>query len=538
MIHQLTYKRAEQPWEFEQIYRLNYETFVEEIPQHQRSDTRLLIDKFNDENTYFIAVSQDQALHGMLAIRDRRPFSLDSKLENLDTLIPPAKSLCEVRLLSVKQSVRNGVVLMGLLTQLYEYLLVRGYDLVLISGILNQQKLYRHIGFIPFGPVVGSGEASFQPMYLKRENIQIPGSILPEEIVSFLPGPVELPEPVRSALSRPAVSHRSSGFLKKLNDIKSKLCALSKAKYAEVLTGSGTLANDVITAHLSLLGEKGLILSNGEFGERLIDHAKRFSLDFEICQKDWGDAFEPPAIEHLLKNDPKIRWLYMVSCESSTGMLNPLTEIQALCDAYQVKLCVDVISALGNVDLDLRGVYMASATSSKGIGSYCGLGIVFYNTLLPPSVGRLPRSLDLHKFHEESGVPYTLSSNLVEALYAALTTIDYAKRRQTLSVVSQKLREDLGALGLPPLISGSHAAAAILTIPLPEAVSSLHLGDYLKYKGFHISYESAYLVRRNWIQVCLMGDLKPERAAELAEGIKTYVQQRAELVFTKENSTV
>lgn len=538
MIHQLTYKRAEQPWEFEQIYRLNYETFVEEIPQHQQSDTRLLVDKFNDENTYFIALSQDQALHGMLAIRDRRPFSLDSKLENLDALIPPAKSMCEVRLLSVRQGVRNGVVLMGLLTQLYEYLLVMGYDLVLISGILNQQKLYRHIGFIPFGPVVGSGEARFQPMYLKRENIQIPGSILPEEIVSFLPGPVELPESVNAALSRPAVSHRSPGFLKKLDDIKSKLCALSKANYAEILTGSGTLANDVITAHLTLLGQKGLILSNGEFGERLIDHAKRFSLDFEICRKDWGDAFEPPAVERLLKSDPNIRWLFMVHCESSTGMLNPLTEIQALCDAYQVKLCVDVISALGNVDLDLRGVYMASATSSKGIGSYCGLGIVFYNTLLPPSAGRLPRSLDLHKFHEESGVPYTLSSNLVEALYTALTTIDYDKRRQTLSVVSHKLCEDLEALGLPPLISGSHAAAAILTISLPEAVSGLHLGDYLKYKGFLISYESAYLVRRNWIQVCLMGDLKPERAAALAEVIKTYVKQRAELVISKENSAV
>jgi len=28
------YKLATEPWEFEAIYRLNYETFVHEIPQH------------------------------------------------------------------------------------------------------------------------------------------------------------------------------------------------------------------------------------------------------------------------------------------------------------------------------------------------------------------------------------------------------------------------------------------------------------------------------------------------------------------------
>ena len=28
------YRIAREPWEFEQIHRLNYRTFVEEIPQH------------------------------------------------------------------------------------------------------------------------------------------------------------------------------------------------------------------------------------------------------------------------------------------------------------------------------------------------------------------------------------------------------------------------------------------------------------------------------------------------------------------------
>lgn len=228
----------------------------------------------------------------------------------------------------------------------------------------------------------------------------------------------------------------------------------------------------------------------------------------------------------------------MVHCESSTGMLNPLAEIQALCDAHRVKLCVDVVSALGNVELDLSGVYLASGTSSKGVGSFCGLGVVFYNSPLPPSEGRLPRSMDLNKYHSDSGVPYTLSSNLVEALYTALTTIDYAKRRQILYEVSHKLREDLKVLEISPLIEGDHTAPAILTLPLPDAISGLHLGDYLKYKGFLVSYESAYLVRRNWIQICLMGDLKAARAAGLVDVIRLYITLKSTMVYVRENGAV
>jgi aspartate aminotransferase-like enzyme len=55
--------------------------------------------------------------------------------------------------------------------------------------------------------------------------------------------------------------------------------------------GSGTLANDAIAAQLSLLDGRGLVLSNGEFGERLIDHARRFGLSFDVLKIEWGEAF-------------------------------------------------------------------------------------------------------------------------------------------------------------------------------------------------------------------------------------------------------
>src|SRR5271165_4992513 len=80
--HALVFKSATEDWEFEQIHRLNYRTFVEEIPQHQPSAEQRLVDKFHAQNTYLICLA-GRKLVGMLAVRGNRPFSLDQKLPTL-----------------------------------------------------------------------------------------------------------------------------------------------------------------------------------------------------------------------------------------------------------------------------------------------------------------------------------------------------------------------------------------------------------------------------------------------------------------------
>jgi hypothetical protein len=99
----LQFKVATEDWEFEQIHQLNYRTFVEEIPQHQPSGTPRLVDKFHNENTYLICLANNRII-GMIAARGRRPFSLDQKLPNLDSYLPPGRRTCEIRLLSVEKA--------------------------------------------------------------------------------------------------------------------------------------------------------------------------------------------------------------------------------------------------------------------------------------------------------------------------------------------------------------------------------------------------------------------------------------------------
>src|SRR5437870_3772060 len=115
----LVFKSATEDWEFEQIHRLNYKTFVEEIPQHHASPIQRLVDKFHAENTYLIGL-RGRKLAGMLAVRGSRPFSLDQKLEQLDSFLPPGRKVCEIRLLAVEKKFRGAQILQGVLALLWQ----------------------------------------------------------------------------------------------------------------------------------------------------------------------------------------------------------------------------------------------------------------------------------------------------------------------------------------------------------------------------------------------------------------------------------
>ena len=156
----LVVRVAREAWEFEAIHRLNYATFVEEIPQHAANDDRLLVDRFHDENVYVVAL-RDRQLVGMIALRETRPFSLDSKLPDLDRYLPPGSSPCEIRLLAVEPEARQGAerqgfVFLALARALARHALASGFDVAVISGTTRQLELYRHVGFEPFGPLVGT----------------------------------------------------------------------------------------------------------------------------------------------------------------------------------------------------------------------------------------------------------------------------------------------------------------------------------------------------------------------------------------------
>lgn len=531
----LRFNVARAPWEMALIHALNHETFAVEIPQHERRADGRLVDRFHDQNTYVIC-TQGRELAGMIAIRDRRPFSLDAKLPDLDAHLPGARRPCEIRLLAVARHHRRRRVLQGLFSALARHAEEKGYDLALISGRISQLKLYRSVGFVPFGPTVGPPEARYQPMYLSpsafdeaKRRLRVLGGTGPAPRaapegapVNLRPGPIAPTGAVRAALSAPPVSHRDPAFVAEVRRLRRRLCALAGARDVQLMTGSGTVANDAVAQQIALRPGAGLVLSGGEFGDRLARHGRAAGLRFEVVRQDPGRAVDTDALRRRLGDGPEVTWLWACHCETSTGVLNDLGALAALCGERGVALCVDAVSTLGCVPVDLDGVWLASATSGKGLGAPPGIAMVFHREAPVPSPERIPPYLDLGVYAASDGVPFTVASQLVRALAAALQGRDWGARFAGIRADGAALRAALERRGLMPLARAEEAMPAVVTLALPGEAPSARVGEALEAAGILIQYRSRYLVARNEVQVSLMGPDRPppeEIAARIAEAV-------------------
>lgn len=518
----LVFKVASEPWEFEQIHELNYQTFVDEIPQHQHNENRKLIDKYHKENTYVICV-RDKEVLGMIALRDKRPLSLDEKLENIETYLPPFKSILEYRLLAVKKEHRNSAIFTGIMKKSFDMAIQGGHDIAVISGTTRQTRLYKHLGFKPFGPLVGKQDALYQPMYIdiggaielkKQSQILQPkkGSEMERLLFNYLPGPVSIAEGVMEANSAEPNSHRSQQFMDHFNDLRNTLCERVNGQRVQIMMGSGTLANDVVAAQLSVLPGRGVVLVNGEFGERLQDQALRAGLDFDVIYADLGKTFKQDELEEKINNNTNLEWIWTVHCETSTGVLNDIGMLRELCNKHNLKLCLDGISSIGSCEVDLEDVYLATAVSGKGIGSLPGLAMVFCRNDVVSGNRQLPRYFDLAYYEAKQGIPFTISSNAIYALNAAVNNSDWPTRFGNVKQWSEELRNEIEEIGLSILAKKDNRAPHVTTIILPESIPSMEMGKLLEDEGILVSYRSEYLIEKNHIQVCFMGECqKPTR---------------------------
>ncbi len=332
---------------------------------------------------------------------------------------------------------------------------------------------------------------------------------------------------------RSAVSHRARSFLDDAQQVRERLCELVGARRVELLLGSGTLANDAIGAQLSVRGERGLIVSNGEFGDRLREHAKRFALSFDSISAPWGKAIPYGEIRATLAANRDVRWLWAVHCETSTGVLSDLDSLKGISGEQGVRLCLDAVSSIGTAPVDLGGVFLASGVSGKGLGSFPGLAMVFYHHEISPSP-QIPRYLDLGIYASSQGVPFSQSSNLVYALDAALdrfhTEHGAAGSDQLFARtenLARWLRSELGRLGLRVLAPESVASPAVLTVVLPPELDSTALGASCERKGFLLSYRSEYLAERNLFQICLMAEHTRAEIAPLIEHLGVLTAKQA-----------
>lgn len=333
--------------------------------------------------------------------------------------------------------------------------------------------------------------------------------------VCLLPGPVAMSARVRAALQQPPLYHRGAEFLTLFESVRCQLAALTGAREVALFLGSGTLANDIVAATLAATASRGrgVILENGEFGRRLVGQAERFGLAPRVLSWPWGTPWDPDAIAAMLDDVPPESWVWGVHHETSTGLLNDLPALVRVARQRGVRVCVDAISSLGGMPLDLSEVFLASGTSGKALGASSGIAIVFANLaqIGKPDQTRVPTYLDLVAALAHKGPRFTFTSSALQGLAAAL--VEYATPEQArdryehYASLGRWIRSELRRQGLPPLADESCAGSIVATFAPPKGSSSEAFVDHCRRGGYLIGGQSEYLAERRLVQIATMGDV-------------------------------
>ncbi|VAW00883.1 transaminase [hydrothermal vent metagenome] len=328
-------------------------------------------------------------------------------------------------------------------------------------------------------------------------------------------------ENVREAISKQDICHREIDFDRLLQSIENKLLKLfglqDTADYrAVVITGSGTAANETILS--SVVGDENiLVLSNGEFGDRLHSISKIQNGNTFLLEFGWGESLDLEKIEDYLKKY-SIDIVAMVHHETSSGMLNSLEEVGALSKAYGAMFIVDCVSSAGAEVIDMEKCHIAfcSSSSSKAIGSYSGLSFVVGKTEEFEKLKHLPVKstyLNLYKFYDfiktYSQTPNTPAVHLFYALEQTLINIlneGVTNRYADLRHKANLLRQGMLNLGLKFLIDQKDMCSVLTTVQIPLHIDVSILREKLREKSI-IIYEGKGCFKNKVFQVGNIGEL-------------------------------
>jgi alanine-glyoxylate transaminase/serine-glyoxylate transaminase/serine-pyruvate transaminase len=249
----------------------------------------------------------------------------------------------------------------------------------------------------------------------------------------FIPGPTNIPEPIRRACDLPTVDHRSAAFAEILHPALTGAKRVLKTTAGEVIVfpATGTAGWEAALANTLSPGDRVLAGRNGMFSHRWIDMCQRFGLEVEVLEHRWGEGLDADRYRAALEADTghAIKAVLVTHNETATGVVSDVAAIRAALDAagHPALLMVDGVSSIGSMDfrMDDWGVDLAITGSQKGFMLPPGLAIVGVSARARDAMetARLPRTFldfrDMLNGYAASGYPYTPSVGLLNGLRVA-----------------------------------------------------------------------------------------------------------------------
>lgn len=195
------------------------------------------------------------------------------------------------------------------------------------------------------------------------------------------PGPATTTDSVKRAQLVPDICPREEEFGNLMNSIRNDLVKIAggnKNYTCVLLGGSGTAAMDSVISSVVSNNKKILILNNGAYGERMVQIAKTYDIDYIEQKFEWGTKINIDMVKKNLERNNKISYITVIHHETTTGMLNPIKIIGDIAKKNNCVFIVDTISSFAGIPFSIKecNIDFMMSTSNKCIQGMPGVAFV------------------------------------------------------------------------------------------------------------------------------------------------------------------
>lgn len=254
----------------------------------------------------------------------------------------------------------------------------------------------------------------------------------------FIPGPTNIPEELRNAISHPSIDHRSASFVDAFKPAIAGVKRILKTETGEVFVfaASGTGGWEATVTNLLSPGDRILAARHGMFSHRWIDLCQRHGFDVDIVREDWSRGTPVEAFARTLEQDKshKIRAVLVTHNETATGVRSDVGAVRKALDdtGHPALSFVDGVSSIASMDfrMDEWGVDVAVTASQKGFMLPTGLAIVGVSqkALDHTQTAKSHRCFfdfrDMQKANASGDFPYTPPANLIRGLDRSVALLE------------------------------------------------------------------------------------------------------------------
>ncbi len=303
------------------------------------------------------------------------------------------------------------------------------------------------------------------------------------------PGPCNVDPRILRIASAPQLGHIDPEFFGILEETAQLMRWVFQTKNEMTLcvSGSGFSGAEAVLCNLLEEGDTLIAGSLGFFSGQIVEISQRAGARVITLETELGKPLAPEVLEQAFRDHPEARIFATAIAETSTGLWQPLEELERITHAHGALFVVDAVCGLGGVpmNIDEMRIDACYAGSQKSLGALPGLAPVTLNERAVQVIQqrkRLVQSyyLDLPKLNRywngDHAYHHTACSNLVYAMREALRiTLEEGleTRWARHQLHGEALRAGIKAMGLDILTQPGYELPVLTAVSLREGIDEV-----------------------------------------------------------------